>query len=95
MSKLHLPLILYASLFLRNVCQYDTRSLLARPKTDVVAGVTTRGQAAPTDAAKTFNLITSVVLFLGRCFPVCMCLHLGLFKGFNTVLMSRKLLKYN
>lgn len=37
------------SLFLHNVCQYDTRSLLARPKTDVVTGVGTRGQAAPTD----------------------------------------------
>lgn len=52
MFKLHLFLIHYTSLFLHNVCQYDTRSLLARPKTGVAAGVTTRGQAAPTDVEK-------------------------------------------
>ena len=45
--------ILYTtSLFLHNVCQYYTRSLLVGPKTDAVGGVTTRGQAAPTDGER-------------------------------------------
>lgn len=49
-ASVFIPYPQYMSLFLHNECQYDTRSFMARAKADVVRGVTTRGQAALTDA---------------------------------------------